>query len=74
MDLVAVDQGAAERFSPDTPLCIGGRPFQTAFPECSGPYTLGGLMKVKVQQFVSVCHLPSGYTSAACAPVIHSQN
>ena len=70
MDLVAVDQGAAERFSLDTPLCIGGRPFQTAFPECSGPYTLGGFMKVKVQKFVSVCI----YTSAACAPVIHSQN
>lgn len=46
MDLVAVDQGAAERFSPDTPLCIGGRPFQTAFPEGSGPYTLGSLVKV----------------------------
>ncbi|DBA77861.1 TPA: hypothetical protein ACH3X1_009215 [Trebouxia sp. C0004] len=44
-EIIAYDQGAAECFSPNTPLCIGGRPFQTAFPDCSGPYTLGGLVK-----------------------------
>lgn len=68
MDLVAVDQGAAERFSPDTPLCIGGRPFQTAFPEGSGPYTLGSLVKVKIQNFVSVCHVPSGLHKCSTCP------
>ena len=67
MDLVAVDQGAAERFSPHTPLWIGWRPFQTAFPECSGPHTLGGLVKVKVRQFPSVDTRPTQHVELALA-------
>ena len=51
-DLVAIDQRITERFSPDTPLCTGGTSFQTACPECSRPYTLRGLVKVKAQKFV----------------------
>ncbi len=53
MDLVAIDQGTAQRFSPETPL-------QTALPTPSEPYTLGGLMKLNIQILVSECRLPSG--------------